>query len=48
MEADLKSASEEVVKARRARIKALYASERAGWQEELASRGLAMATANEM
>lgn len=47
MEADLKSASEQLVLARRERIKDLYASERFEWQEELASRGLAMATANE-
>ncbi len=47
MELDLKNAAEELVKVRRARIKALYASERAGWQAELAARGLAIATFGE-
>jgi len=47
MEADLKAAAEELVKVRRARLRELYAAERAGWAAELAARGLAMATANE-
>ncbi len=47
MEADLKCAADELVKVRRARIKALYESERAGWQAELAQRGLAIATFGE-
>ena len=47
MQADLKSAAEELVKVRRERIREFYAAERAGWQAELAARGLVMATANE-
>ena len=44
MERDLKAASEELVKVRRERLRALYAEDRARWQAQLAARGLAMET----
>ena len=44
MEGDLKTASEELVKVRRERLRAMYAAERASWQEQLAARGLTMET----
>lgn len=44
MEADLKAASEALVKVRRERLRALYSAEKVGWQQELAARGLAMET----
>lgn len=44
MEADLRTASEELVKVRRERLRALYASDKLGWQAALAARGLAMET----
>jgi hypothetical protein len=42
MEADLRTASEELVKVRRERLRALYASDKQAWQAALAARGLAM------
>lgn len=44
MERDLKAASEELVKVRRERLRALYAEDRGRWQAELASRGLVIET----
>ena len=44
MERDLKAASEELVKVRRERLRALYAEDRARWQAALAARGLVMET----
>lgn len=44
MERDLKSASEELVKVRRERLRALYAEDRARWQAQLAARGLVIET----
>ena len=44
MERDLKAASEELVKVRRERLRALYAEDRARWQAQLAARGLVIET----
>jgi glutamate-1-semialdehyde aminotransferase len=44
MEGDLKTASEELVKVRRERLRALYAADRASWQERLGAMGLTMET----
>ena len=44
MEADLRTASEELVRVRRDRLRALYTSDKASWQAQLAQRGLAMET----
>jgi len=44
MEGDLKTASEELVKVRRERLRALYAADKVSWQEQLAARGLTMET----
>jgi hypothetical protein len=44
MEGDLKTASEELVKVRRERLRALYAADRASWQQRLGAMGLAMET----
>ncbi len=44
MDSDLQAASAELVKVRRERLRALYASERAAWQAELGARGLSMET----
>ena len=42
---DLKVASEQLVKARRERLRDLYAAELRQWQDELAQRGLALPSA---
>ena len=45
LQADLKVASEQLVKARRERRRDLYAAELRQWQDELAVRGLALPSA---
>jgi hypothetical protein len=40
MERDLHTFAEQLVKARRERVRELYAAELAGWQAELAAKGL--------
>ena len=45
LQADLRVASEQLVRARRERLRDLYAAEMRGYQDELAARGLALPTA---
>ena len=45
LQADLRVASEQLVKARRSRLRELYAAELRQWQDELAAMGLALPSA---
>jgi hypothetical protein len=45
LQADLRVASEQLVKARRSRLRELYAAELRQWQDELAAIGLAIPSA---
>jgi len=44
MDADLRTAHEQLVRARRERLRELYTAEMATWTKELAARGLAVET----